>query len=646
MLCRNTRLAKTFCRSFCLAVAVFCGLAVIADRSVFAADETPAVKAAAESVTTDLPPALSLLSSDSVLLLEVHRPNEFIEHPLSEKVLQYLQGSPLWPQVATSEPVQKLKQAAQFLELGLGTTWDEGLEKLAAGGFTLAVGREVDGFTPTAAILTTASDQTARQLMVALETVIKGLETGPRSITAPAYRGVTCYRVDEGHWSIVGPRIFIANRRSLLEAVLDRQLEPARRSAWAIPESLRMVRNGKPPVALITANLAEARKDEKFARGIAIPSDNAFTSFVLGGYLDLLRRGQFVSFGLLADEPQLELVARIDAGRQEMIPGLAAFLADPQSRPAARRLMLKDTIYTASWYRDYAALWASRKEVFVPGVVEELEKEEQRQKKEQLKLSLVDIIQMIGPHFRFVATEPSPCIYKTLPIERYPSAGFALDIRQADEFQKRIWEPAVQFLKSPAVIFVGIIEEVEYGGTKLLHLKLHENQKENSRYLYNFDPAIAYVHGHLVGGSSLVIAQQIIDQLAKETPPASPTTASLPNAPTPNSGAIATAETQPPATAGKVAALRGDETQFADLTVLARVMSYYRDRLERELALREGLSLPEASEEVSRLIGWVSRLGQANIHTELGDRQFEWRFRIGMELPDMPQEGAPVPKMP
>jgi hypothetical protein len=352
--------------------------------------------AAAEPVARELD-SRDLASPRMALLIEVDRPIQLIENPLGRDVWELVRQSSGVQQALNSPEVDRFRQAGKFIEKSLAVDWRTGLSRLTAGGVIVVVQPTKQSSEPAVTVVVTAADQqTLKQFLDAVQVEIRrnaqpaaanngkvtpqenSRDQSPAGKTSQAetirYRSFDIQRVGNGFFSVIGRQLVASNMQKSLEGALDRLAGAAAEQRYDLPTSLRLVdANGNAPAIRVTANLRVAREDPNIQSGLQLPANELPPVFLLGGYLDLLRRADFAAAGLFVNGPAHELRVRIPAGSEGMSAGLRGFFASASTESAPPLLRPTGTIFSAGWFRDYQKLWGARSELVNSELLMELD---------------------------------------------------------------------------------------------------------------------------------------------------------------------------------------------------------------------------------------------------------------------------------
>jgi hypothetical protein len=571
------------------------------------------------------PAGRELISPNSAVMVEINRPLDFLDSPLNRDIWELVRETNGVKQWLSSPEVDKFRQAARFIEKSLGVDWRTGISRLTAGGIVFAVGPQKASSEPVVTAIVTAEDeQTLKQFIEAVQSEIhraatsqaavatggerekSGAHPAPESETT-SYRSYVCNRVGNGHFSLVGRQLLASNSREGLEAALDRLAGTATGKPFDPPPALRLVDDsGKPPMVLATVNLKLLKEDPKAKAPLSFPANDPIPVVLLGGFLDLLRRADFAAAAVFVSGPAHELRIRVPVGTEGAYAGLRGYFASEATEAAPRLLRPTGTIFTAGWFRDYKKLWDARRELLNPDIVAQLEAANTKAQSEGAKVGLADLVQMIGPHFRFVAAQPQETGYKVKLEERLPALALVVSVRDEAGFRQRVLTGIDSLLwLGVASANLGEIKPSEYRGAKINTLRFSEKPEfadSEKRVLYNFSPSYSLTRGELIVGSTAEIVRSLIDEIDRQ--------AAAPEAARP-------------------ADERPTDRQQLSFAELSEFLKGYVPRLIRGAALNQGLSPAEAEKEIDVLRQVFVRVGQLTTATMIAGDHFEISIRVG-----------------
>src|SRR5262249_51327111 len=374
-------------------------------------------------------------------------------------------------QALNSPEIDRFRQAAKFIEKSLGVDWQTGVGRLTAGGIVVSIAPQKPQAEPNVtAVLTAADEKTLNQFIHAVQAEIRRAAGDAGRPEPTKYRSYDVHRVGNGHFSVVGRQLVASNTKAGLEAALDRLAGAVTGNTFAPPASLRLVNDaGQAPVILATLNVKLLREDPKTQMGLMLPANDPIPVVLLGGDLDLFRRADFAAAGLFADGPAYELKIRFPVGTDGAYSGLRGYFASETTDSAPRLLRPAGTIFTTGWFRDYKKLWDSRSELLNADLVKKIDADNAKAQSEGPKIGPEDIVKLIGPHFRFVATRPQPeSVYKIKLEERLPAFALVVSIRDEAEFRQRVLTGVDSLLWLGVTSSnLGMVKPSEYRGAKI-----------------------------------------------------------------------------------------------------------------------------------------------------------------------------------
>lgn len=578
------------------------------------------------------PELTALVPADSILVVSVNRPLHGLESPFVREVADILRASVGYRQSLQTPEFGRLRQALRFIEHSQGADWRTAIGKLTAGGAILSVRVErIGGPAIVSVVVAADEDGTMSRFVDAGMTEIRrqaaakrqakagaaapggAVDEGASPIVSKDYAGVTCHQVGNGHFAQFGRRLFLTSHREALEALIDRQQGRGTDTPFEIPESLRLSDSqGQPPLVQLIANLRKFREgDEKLQQALKLPANDVFAMLLLGGYFDLLRHSDSVTAALVVENDSLVARVRFPTGSNQFTAALKGFFAVDENAAAAAPLTVPGAFFSASWYRDYARLWNARRELIPEEVAKQMEEGNAQQRKQTGGLGIIDVVEMLGPHFRFVAAPQTETVYKTKLEERIPAFGVAIDVRDETAFRERVFTPLNKIINSPIVVLFAEVGSIEHRGAALTTIRFREDEKspgKTNRLYYQFSPAFTLTHGHLVVGSTAEIARGIVEALDNQL-----------------SEPIA-----PPSASNGVRVTDRQQLKFHEVLAYGKD---YEPRLLRGAILHNALTPEEAAQDLDMLRRLLTRLGQVNSQTTIGADFFDFSLKVGGSAP-------------
>jgi hypothetical protein len=277
-------------------------------------------------------------------------------------------------------------------------------------------------------------------------------------------------------------------------------------------------------------------------------------------------------------------------------------------RAPAPLLQVPDAIYSASWYRDYAALWSARRDLLTADAAAMLDAGDERAAT-QLEvfgthLRPSELFTQLGPRFRVVVAAQDKPPYDVEVLDPLPAAALAVELRD----EQRVREMTAPVLRTLHLIMGGeqriITSEHEHAGAKLVTLSLSEDPAEQRRggsARYNFRVTYAFTGGYFVIGTTPQVVKHVIDALRRESD---------------GPQSDRTAET---------------ERQQFDFARLAEAVQSLHAGLTRGLVLNSGWDSDVAEQELNVWTSLLSDLASATATAGFDADGFHYRVTIGRE---------------
>ncbi|MFQ5733446.1 MAG: hypothetical protein ACE5KM_16030 [Planctomycetaceae bacterium] len=547
----------------------------------------------------------SLLPPDDLVIVEVPRGSELLDHPLATRLLAGLEKSSQWQGLKSTPQFDRLRLIRRLIEKASGEDWKTGLRKLTAGGAAVAFSPGKTGGV-TAVIAAADAKALQRFIAVAQRHVRSRLPEPQRSGVYRTVRkaGREYTKVGEAAFALVGNRLlFGSNERRLLDAL--KRLDLVKREE----RPQRGAKADRPPAPYlrVSVNAAGLRKLPDVAKLLKLPAREAGAVALLGGWTDLLRNGNRLAAELVPDGNSLELRVRSAATRAATTPGLTGFFTDGKRETIAPLLQLPNTIYAASWYRDYRSLWNGRSKLLTAKSLKTIEEGDETIRKQFSviggKMLPSRAFSLMGPRFRAVAVRQPKSEYRVDQPSRLPAGGLAIELRDESAFRDEV----VPFFRGLSLILTFgeqkmLLYKSKYKGADLAGLRFRDDAASASQadhIRYNFAPTYAVTRGHFFAGSSATIVRQMIDEIDRQSR---------------ERAAVRTTAT---------------EMQRLSLTEAAQAVRDFGSTLTLALSFNGGLSVAESKRELELLAKLLATVGEITTEAGFDKRGFLYRVRIG-----------------
>lgn len=559
------------------------------------------------------------LTTDTVIYLEVNHTDRLIERLSDPRVLKPLQAVPSIRQAGERADLARLWNAVGVIAERLGSTPSQALADLTAGGIVFAVEAPAGG-SPHGYVVVTPSDPArltrAHEILLELAREDAVKEGRPEPVKEGEYRGVTGYQAhDKVAHAILNGRLVIVDRPDTAKALIDRVLDGPGASEVLADSALwkeRKAAAGADAVAWGLARLDQLREldPRRFGGGDEKPRPNQ--TLLLGGWIEVFRKSPLASAVLnwtgerLAGELTLATPREgIDAAFQGFAPGEGAgapALATPSG-----------TIASMSLWRDLAALWNSRADLFRPEDVQNLAKLDTFAGQFFGGRDFgADVLGAIGTNWRLVIANQDHAALKPAPDVKLPAFALVMDIKPDNDgdFAERLKVAFQSFIgvsnlsnvqkKAPPLeLGSETFEGVDITTSRFMpprHSQADGDTPPSVDTRYNFSPSAALVDNHFILSTSLGLTRDLIRSLRSPSP----------------------------------GATDGTFVTEADGAALAQLLSLNRERLVMRNMLEKGHEKEQAEAEVALLGALIRYLGRGRLAIQ--DRPDATRLRIEFQL--------------
>lgn len=541
----------------------------------------------------------AFLPKSDPVRVELPQGAEVLKHPLAAGLLATLQKSTQWETIEATPQFDRLRLLGQLIAKSTGEDWQTGLRKLTAGGVAVSF---APGKKPGITAVIAASDEATLKRF--LQTVKQHARSRlPEPQRSRVYRtvrrdGREITRIGPAAYAVVGNRLVVASTEKRLLDALTRAAKSPKQTAGK-----------RKAYARVSIDVAAIRKTPGLAKGLKLPAKDAGGIAILGGWLDLLRKGDRITAEVVPDGESLEIRVRSTAKRTNTTPGLTGYFTDGQRKKIAPLLRLPNTIYAASWYRDYRALWNGRAKLLT---AEGRKKLEEGNQTIQQPLSVIGAralpsraFSLLGTRFRAVVVRQDKPEYDVELASRLPAAGLAIELRDETAFQTEV---VPLFRGVSLILTLGqqkmLLHKEKHNGADLAGLKFRSNSaaaSQGNRIRFNFAPTYAVARKHLLVGSTPTIVRQMIDEIDRQSR---------------EHASVTTTAT---------------EMQRLSLTEAARAVREFGSTLILAGTFTAGLSVAEAKQELDLFTGNLESVGEITTEAGFDKHGFLYRVHIGKQ---------------
>ena len=555
------------------------------------------------------PPATQWLPASTPIVVELSRPDAFLDLVLDPKMADKITSLPAYEELASQPGFQQFTNLIEFLELRLGTDWRMGLRKLVGGGVTFAVG-------PKESVLLMIDAKDAKMLGE-LNEIIVGFareeaekQGNPGRVGSAEYRGVTAWTLgpNQAH-AVIGNRLLVTNKPDALKAVVDLREDAAAKRLAGLP-AYQAAKKAAGPDAVATAYVnLEILKQVPGVEKALDSEKNPLAALVFAGVTEAVRQSTWLGIGLKIDGETLRLEAAVD-GKLTDPAGPAAFAqpAEPTGG-ALPHLAVPGRIAGMSLYRDLHGFYAAKDDLFPERSSGLILFENMMGIFFSGRDLTEEVLAEAQPEVRVVVAEQKYDPAVGTPVVKIPGFALVLRLRHPEEFNlimEEAWQKAVgltSFTRGQQALPGLIIDRFTHGDTKYTVAYFSPAEVEDREHLetrFNFRPALAMLDDYLILSSAEGLARDLIDATKKEF----------------------AATIEPLAAVHSSVRLDGRR--------LASILGTNREQLVRHNMIEEGNTQEEAETEIDLLMTLVQYLGSVKL--DVGSRDGNTQASLELEL--------------
>ena len=549
----------------------------------------PQVAARAEAPP---PAAAEWVPSQAILVLNVSKPKALWDMILQPEMVKAVESSAAYKAQAAKPGFRQMQNAAKFLERRFQADWQTIVRRLTAGGVTWAIGPGGASL-----LMMDALDPEVPNglhefvvLMVRSGAEKKGLEDPVRSLK---HGDVTIWTLgpDEAH-AIVGKRVLISNRLEVLKAALDLRGEAGGKSVASLP-AYRQARQAAAAdaAAVLYVDTAVVKKLPKLAKALATEK-NPLLSLLAAPITEAFGDSSWLALSLKIKGDTLTFDGITDGAIAKS--GAARFALPAKAGDgAAPHLAVPRRIAAMSVYRDLEGFYAAKDALFPERTSGLIFFENMMGIFFTGRDLTSEVLAEIGPKIRLVVAEQKYDKAIGAPAVQFPAFAMVLPLKNPKRFApvaEEAWQKAlglINFTRGQKAQPGLVLDRFVHDGTKYSVAAFSPPTDEEAKPLdsrFNFRPAIAVSHGHLILSSTDVLAEDLMDALGRE----------------------AAAPVKPQAVTHSTAEIDGPQ--------LASILTANRENLVRQNMIDKGNTREQAEGEVGiflSILRYISRVGLA-----------------------------------
>jgi hypothetical protein len=557
-------------------------------------------------------PAPRWIAADAAVYLEVSQPKRLIDTALLPQVQGALRALPPIRKYLEGNSYRTLGLVADLVARQLGTNPEDALRRLTAGGITLAI-EGGQGSAPHALLIVTPDDAGFGARAVDAVTALARQDAAdkgkPDPVKSVEYRGVTVYTLGQAAFMLVDGSLVFSNQADTLKTVVDRARDGNKDGPAIGDDDAWKQRRAR--VAPETLAWGVARLDR--LRGLdtkrfSVPEKPpAQVTFLFGSWLEALRTAPWIEASLSA--PDQRLAARVilpvpPGGYREALKGFVP----AQGSGAPALVSPPGTIANLTLWRDPAAIWEARTELFTPQVQQNLAKLDSFAGQFFGGRDFGSgVLGALDPRWRLVVAHQDYATLAPSPDVKLPGFALIADLNpDDDDFNQRLKVAFQSFiglanlgaaqkgeppLEQGSEVFEGVtISTARYMVSKAdTAAAAADSVKPAVHQRFNFTPSIAQVENHFILSTSVGLTRDLVKAL------------------------------KAPAAATDVTLL-----VEADGPALARLVNLNRNRLIMQNMLNEGHDQVTAENDIDKLGRLLHSLGRGRLTVQDGAEMLQF----------------------
>src|SRR5262245_38347100 len=480
------------------------------------------------ATAADAKDPLRFLPDSTDVVLKVEKPRILVDAILKHDLAKQAQELQIVRDFLDSADARKFFQLVAHFEKELGAPWPELIEKLAGRGIAAGLKYGGDG-APFLIVLQGSDEATVTKffgMAMSLfedEVARQGAKERPKRKT---YEGVEAIQLDkELLVARAGDAILLANKNESLKAGIDQYRASARD-----PKAKSIATSSAPtdvagilppnPALWLWLNMKPVKEFPQAKELFKNPRNDVAQTVVFAGYLDVIRRSDFVAAGLYHDGGNFRFTLRLPAGRDGMSTDAELHL--PRDAKVSGTLPLlepKGVLFSHSFYYDFDTLYQKREAIMPPEVAKQFAEGEKQISRFLINTTLSKFLSQSGVHYRLVAVQPETVAeYKTPPDQKLPAFAVVLSMRDP-AFAKSM----NALVKAGALALSGQASfrswEEEIGGVPAFGYSFPEDGKfpdDPLKARFNYQPTFASVKDQYILASNKGLCRDLIGILEKE----------------------------------------------------------------------------------------------------------------------------------
>ena len=458
------------------------------------------------------------------LVLKIEKPREMVEAFTEHKFFKQFAQLPQLKEVLESTNFKRGFQLLAHVEKKLGAKWPAVLDDLGSNGIALGT---VTGKDPAPLVLILEGKDEKRvaelwdTLLATLEEEVQ--RDNPQAKLDIKTEGKIRY-IDTGELltAQMGTTIAITNNKEAGKAVGE-LLQGKGKGILANDNVLSAKKlQGGDPLAWLWYDLDQLKQSQAAMDFFAATRKEILQTVVIGSSVDAARRASFVSVGLFQKDDALKLTAKLPAKRADLPPELALHVPIKPDVPGSLPILnVPGAFYSQSFYLDIATLLTDRQRLLNDDIRKQFEEGEKQISKLLPGTTLGKLLEMSGPHHRFVMTERGRNHYKQ--VADYPLPEMALVTSMRDpKFGAKMNSTIRLAMALASSTYTWSMKETKHDDVDIVSYSFSETKPyadDPTNFRFNFVPSFAVVNDSLVLATSPDLIKDLIPELKKTIDP-------------------------------------------------------------------------------------------------------------------------------
>jgi len=483
---------------------------------------------AAPSQTKADDPLKMLPDNQADVVLKINKPVQLIDGLLKHPLAKDAQELTLVKGFLDGDDFRKFFGLIEFYEKDLGMKWTEILDKVAGKGMAASINFGEESKQTLMIALKGTDEKTVTKLVESIITIIKNESDKDPAAFKPQsgkHKGITAWKIAKDLNIVqLGAGILVSNKDDGIKAGIDLHVVGGKGSVSAgrAPTDTEKILP-KDSLAWLWVNLKPVKEMDNFKELFKTPRDDFNLTVLAAGWIDAVRRSDFLAVGLYSEGLGYALKLRLPAGKKGMAPDVALHV--PKSDKVTGSLPLlepKGVTFSHSFYLDVETGYKDREKIVPKMIADDIEKGEKDISRFLIGTSLPKYLAASGVHWRVVVTQPEevPEYSKYLDKPTSPNPAFAV----VATFRDRSFAKTTNALIKAGALAVGKENELKYfeeewGDRDVFGYRFPDKGKfadDPTKARFNYLPCFTYVKNHYVASSNKGLLKELVDILDKE----------------------------------------------------------------------------------------------------------------------------------